>query len=435
MADGTDQFFIHPQQLRIGIFVHLDLSWMKHPFPLSSFKIKDEMQIRTIQAMDLQQIRYDPSRSDCEPLPAGDAEKFDAESVRAVLQTDAIHHVEPMETEQHEKRIKRLHFAIHDCEKSFVKATSVARQALHDIHTNPQQAVAEAEALVDEMVKSVLTEGGMVIQAMDGSHLGDDTYFHPLNCIVLAMMVAKSLNMTEEDARCLGMATLFHDAGKHEIPDSILMNTGELTRAEQSFFQQHCEFGADIALNAGLAERVSRVIYQHHEMADGTGYPAGLQGAEIDPLARILSMVNAYDNLCNPVNVADAMTPYSALSNMFSTNRRKFDNAMLNTFIKALGVYPPGSIVLLNDGVYGIVVSVNQHKLLKPLVLLHDRRVDRETPDILDLGEETDTTISSCLHLGQLPKDVAEYLQCRQRLSYFFTKAEAGDEPHDIEII
>jgi putative nucleotidyltransferase with HDIG domain len=248
------------------------------------------------------------------------------------------------------------------------------------------------------------------------------------------MMVAKSLNMSEEDARDLGLATLFHDAGKHEIPDSILMNTGELSRAEQSFLHQHCEFGADLALNAGLPERVSQIIYQHHEMADGTGYPAGLQGADIDPLARILSMVNTYDNLCNPVNVADAMTPYSALSNMFSMNRKKYDNTMLNTFIKALGVYPPGSIVLLNDGVYGIVVSVNPQKLLKPLVMLHDRRVDREIPDMLDLGEDTDTTISKCMHLGQLPKDVAEYLQCRQRLSYFFAKADAGDESHEIEV-
>jgi hypothetical protein len=212
------------------------------------------------------------------------------------------------------------------------------------------------------------------------------------------------------------------------------MNTGELTRAEQSFLHQHCEFSANILINAGLSERVAQVIYQHHELADGSGYPAGLHAAEMDPLARVLSMVNVYDNLCNPVNVADAMTPYSALSNMFSMNRKKYDNALLNTFIKALGVYPPGSIVLLNDGVYGIVVSVNPQKLLRPLVMLHDRRFAREMADILDLGDETDTTISKCLHIGQLPKDVAEYLQCRQRLSYFFSKAEPGHESHEMEM-
>jgi hypothetical protein len=107
---------------------------------------------------------------------------------------------------------------------------------------------------------------------------------------------------------------------------------------------------------------------------------------------------------------------------------------MLNTFIKALGVYPPGSIVLLNDGVYGIVVSVNPQKLLKPVVMVHDRHVERDTPEILDLGEETNTTINKCLHANQLPKDVADYLQCRQRLSYYFANATSGgDESRELE--
>jgi putative nucleotidyltransferase with HDIG domain len=408
---------------------------MQHPFPLSSFKIKDETQIKTIQAIGLEQVRYDPLRSDCEPLPSSGEvpEPAPAPLVKEFL--ESAYEPEQVKTDQHGERVQRLNFAIRECEKSFVKATGVARQAMHNISTNPQQAVTEAEALIDEMVKSILTEGGMVVQAMDGSRLGDDTYFHPLNSIVLAMMVAKAMAMTEEDARCLGLAALFHDAGKHEVPDSILMNTGELTRAEQSFLHQHCEFSANIVLNAGLSERVARIIYQHHELADGTGYPAGLKGADMDPLARILSMVNIYDNLCNPVNVADAMTPYSALSNMFSNNRARYDNAMLNTFIKALGVYPPGSIVLLNDGVYGVVISVNPQKLLRPLVMLHDRRIERDTPDILDLGEDTDTTISKCVHASQLPKDAADYLQCRQRLSYYYSKVDPGDTSHELEVV
>ncbi len=119
--------------------------------------------------------------------------------------------------------MNNLNYAIRECEKNFVKATNFARQAIQNISSNPQQAVMEAELLIDEMVKSILTEGGMVIQAMDGSRLGDDTYCHPLNSIVLGMMVAKAMGMSEEEARCLGLASLFHDVGKHEVPASILM--------------------------------------------------------------------------------------------------------------------------------------------------------------------------------------------------------------------
>jgi putative nucleotidyltransferase with HDIG domain len=431
VSDSHEQFYIHPRQLRVGMYVHLDLSWMQHPFPLSSFKIKDEAQLNAIQAIGLEQVRYDPLRSDCEPLPvSGEMPEPEPEVIQVIT---SLPEAEPIEEDKRKARVALLNYAIRECEKSFVKATNTARQAIQNITSSPQQAVVEADLLIGEMVKSILTEGGMVIQAMDGSRLGDDTYCHPLNSIVLAMMVAKAMSMSEEDAHCLGLAALFHDVGKHEVPDSILMNTGELSRAEQAFLQQHCEFGADIVLNAGISERVAQIIYQHHELADGSGYPRGLAAADIDPLARILSMVNIYDNLCNPVNVADAMTPYSALSNMFSNNRKRYDNAMLNTFIKALGVYPPGSIVLLNDGVYGIVMSVNPQKLLKPVVMLHNRRIERDMPDILDLGEETDTTISKCLHANQLPKDVADYLQCRQRLSYYFSKASFNDETQELE--
>ncbi len=431
MSDSHQQFFIHPRRLRVGIYVHLDLSWMQHPFPLGSFKIKDETQISTIKSLGLEQVRYDPLRSDCEPLPeSGEVPEPAPEQAQVITSMPVI---EPVEVDQRKVHAEQINYAIRECEKHFVKATNFARQAIQNISTNPQQAVMEAELLIGEMVKSILNESGMVIQAMDGSRLGDDSYCHPLNTVVLGIMVAKAMGMSEEEARCLGMASLFHDVGKHEVPDSILMNSGELSRTEQSFLQQHSEFGADIVRKAGLPERVVQIIFQHHELADGTGYPKGLTAAGMDPLARILSIVNIYDNLCNPVNVADAMTPYSALSNMFSNNRKRYDNAILNTFIKALGVYPPGSIVLLNDGVYGIVMSVNPQKLLKPVVMLHDRRIERDMPDILDLGEEPDTTISKCLHANQLPKDVADYLQCRQRLSYYFSKGSVSDESQELE--
>ena len=68
-----------------------------------------------------------------------------------------------------------------------------------------------------------------------------------------------------------------------------------------------------------------RIIAQHHELADGSGYPKGLKGEQIDPAARIVSLVNYYDNLCNPADLAKAMTPHEALSLMFAQRRAKFD--------------------------------------------------------------------------------------------------------------
>ena len=110
MAKNSEQFFIHPRQLRVGIYVHLDLSWMQHPFPLSHFKIKDEAQIRTIQALGLKQVRYDPVRSDCEPLPLS-GEVPEPQPIPTVTQD-----TEPVKAEPRKARVKRLpeifHFAV-----------------------------------------------------------------------------------------------------------------------------------------------------------------------------------------------------------------------------------------------------------------------------------------------------------------------------------
>lgn len=426
--DNKEQHYILPSQLCVGLYVHLDLSWMQHPFALSSFKIKEQAQVTTIQSMGLSRVRYDPLRSDCQPLALGQEAIVPAQPEKAAAVPEPVKNDDIRVT-----RAKQLNQAIHDCEKGFVKATNAARQISKHIETSPAEAAIEAELLIKGMVDSLLTEGDVIIQAMDGSRLGDETYFHPLNVTVLSLMLAKSLDMTAEDSHALGLAALFHDAGKSQVPDSVLMNPGPLNNAEQAALQQHCQFGADLVRKAGLPERVAQIILQHHECADGSGYPAGLKGNDIDPLARILSLVNAYDKLCNPNHSSEeAMTPYGALSYLFANERKKYDGPILNLLIKSLGVYPPGSIVLLNDGVYGVVVSVNPQKLLRPFILLHDRRAERDSPNILDLGEETDTSISKCLRVEQLPKDVADYLQCRQRLSYFFSTTDIAGGARDL---
>lgn len=413
--EEKEQHYLYPDQLCIGLYIHLDLSWMQHPFALSSFKIKDEGQIKTLQGMGLERIRFDPMRSDAVPLPYGAPHQIGAAEKNSQSTKDS--ETSDPATEKNQL----LNQSIRNCEKKFTRATETAREISKILTTNPSQAIDSANQLVDEMVAEIVANGDVIIQAMDGSRLGDETYYHPLNVAVLSLMMAKSLAIPPEEARLLGLAALFHDMGKVGVPDSILMNSGPLSKAEKAILQNHCQLSAEMVREAGLPERVAQIILQHHECMDGSGYPNGLKGEEIDPLARVLGLVNAYDRLCNPVNHEEAMTPYGALSYLFASERKKYDGPTLNLMIKSLGVYPPGSVVQLSDGVYGIVILVNPQKLLRPYIMLHDKRTERHTPNILDLGAETDTSISKCVRVDQLPPEVAEYLQCRKKLSYYFS--------------
>lgn len=419
--------FISPDQLRIGIYVHLDLGWMDHPFTFNNFKIMNEAQIREIRALNLGKLRYDPLRSDCEPLPPEGSATAQAASaeVAAEVSAPAIS-PEKQLLQQKTERLNLLHESIRACEKEFLAAGNTVKDAVTNLSAKPRESREKADALVSRMVESVLTESDIVLHAISDSRSGQGGYLHALNVTVLALMLAKSLDMTAEEARELGIAAMFHDIGKSDIPDRILLKTDPLNKSEQALLEQHSELGARIALQSGLSERVAKLILQHHEFFDGSGYPGHLKNDQIDCLSRLLTIVNTYDNLCNPANPAAAMTPYEALAHMFSSLRGRFDSNILKLLIKSLGVYPPGSVVLLSNDVYGLVISVNPHKPLRPYVMLHMPDIPREAPMVIDLREEVALNISKCLRPGQLPKEVLDYLSPRKRVSYYFNQDTPG---------
>ena len=170
----------------------------------------------------------------------------------------------------------------------------------------------------------------------------------------------------------------------------------------------------------GLSEGALAVLAQHHEMADGSGFPRGIVADSIAIGARIVALVNRYDKLCNPPQTAQSMTPHEALSVIFAQSRSKFDATMLNAFIRMMGVYPPGSLVQLTDDRYATVVSCNSSRPLKPRVLLADVRVPIDEALLLNLDGQADLGIRRSLKPSQLPAAVRDYLSPRPRMVYFF---------------
>jgi putative nucleotidyltransferase with HDIG domain len=424
--------YIHPSQLCIGLYVHLELSWMNHPFTFSSFKIQDKDQIRKIRQLKLDQIRYDPKRSDYEPLPFNmpsaeaaaplPVEEAKAETAPAQAELSVSEAVEdaprqPRSPQQRSERLKQLNTVIRICEKSFVQDARTARDLVLNLSSQPHATVKNAETLINRLVDSAVTESDVVLHAISGNNSSSDDYAHSLNVTVLAMMLAKAMDISARDARELGLAALFHDVSKNEIA------------RHKSFIDQHCENSVRIAKEAGLSPTVQRVMMQHHEHVDGTGYPKHLVGSQMDPLAKVLASVNAYDNLCNPFNPLTAMTPYEALAHMYATDHHKYDTNVLKLMIRMLGVYPPGSVIQLSNGVYGIVMTVNPQKPLLPLVRIHHPAVARETPVVIDLGEENGLSIQKCLRPSQLPKEVYEYLRPCKHISYYFVNKRMLDQP------
>jgi hypothetical protein len=169
-------------------------------------------------------------------------------------------------------------------------------------------------------------------------------------------------------------------------------------------------------------------------MADGSGFPQKLNVDRMTAAARIVALVNRYDNLCDPAVPAHALTPHEALSLIFAQTRTKFDASMLNAFIRMMGVYPPGSVVQLTDDRLALVTHVNSTRPLKPRVLLFDAAVPADQALHLDLQHHADLGIRRSLRPQQLQGEALQYLAPRQRVVYFFEPAPVAYTGHGQEI-
>jgi putative nucleotidyltransferase with HDIG domain len=417
--------FVTPDQLRIGLYVHLDTPWFRHSFTLNRFRIASAQQIVELQALGQQRFRFDPALSRTLPSP----EELPVESASQVdeLVTCAsasapppLDHVLAGKVARME-RLAEQRMAICRIEKSFAKVSTVMRSLNKNLLLRPKETLEEMGGMVDQMVSVFLDNPEVTLQVLSDKSGGEERYYHGLNVSVLCLMLAKVLGLESAQARLLGTGALLHDIGLSEIPDRVLKKPpSEQTKPERELRALHVEYGVTQGQRLGLPPAVLAIIGQHHELADGSGYPKGLKQEEISPLARIVSLVNFYDNLCNPVEVASALTPHEALSFMFAQRRAKFDAKVLQALVHSLGVYPPGSVVKLSNDAIAMVVSVNPKKSLRPWVLIYDPGVPREEAIMLDLEMEPTLSIRQAIRPALLLPPVYAYLCPRKRVTYFF---------------
>lgn len=416
------------------MFIRLDLSWFEHSFPMNSFKITSQQQIQELQALKLKHVRYIPSKSDLisAQTAAKPAPPPPAEPNPPIPQGKVYDSILDAKKARFEK-LKAQREEIARCEEKFVHAATVVRNINKTIFSKPKETLHEAGKLVTSMAEIFQTGNDTVMHLIQQTAGSEEIYFHTLNVSVLAMMLAHEIKCTEEQIKLVGLAGLFHDIGKVNIPDSIVNKAEALTKTEQNFFELHTQYGVEIAEKAGIPKAVIEVIANHHEMLDGSGYPKKLKGGAIGMATRIVTIANVYDNLCNHVDPRQSLTPHEALSTMYAHRRAQLDPAMMATLVKSLGVYPPGTLVRLSNEAIGLVMNVNVGKPLRPRVLVYDAEIPKEDAIILDLADESkDLSIRASIRPGLLPRAIFDYLNPRKRVNYYFDSQSKKAQPNAV---
>lgn len=427
----VDIEYVDINALRIGLYIELDLGWMSHPFPKGSFKISSDKQIETIRGLGLKKVRYVPEKSDALGIPLiTDAVAMADETTSSGIDTDveSVSLQGVLETE--ERRLKALKSDLLGaqqrdlaaCERRFAEAIRTYKSVVSQVNSKPVAAMTQCLEMVKGLVGEMLQEGESAIRLLSEG-VGDKAAMHPVNVTVVSLLLGRALGLSHNEMVDLGMAAFLHDVGKSQLPDRVRWLEDNFSPTEYKLYQQHVGLGVELGKLMTLTPGALQAIAQHHELVDGSGFPARLKGDSLSLSAKILALVNRYENLCNPGRPAAAVTPHEALSLIFAQLKARFDAPVLSAFIRMMGVYPPGSVVQLVDERFAIVVSVNSSRPLKPRVLVHDPSVSKFEALILDLELTPDMGIRRSLKPASLPRAALDYLSPRQRICYFFERS------------
>lgn len=245
----------------------------------------------------------------------------------------------------------------------------------------------DVERLVDAIAREVRRDPVAAL-SWTPSFPGFQTAPHAVRTAAHVLFMAGKLSVSEKEARLLGAASLVSDAGMVRIPREVIEKRGSLTESEREVVRRHVLAVRDALFAAGLDRRSVRIVEQHHERFDGTGYPASARGPAIDPLALWVGVMDMYTALAEPRAWRPALPPRKAVQQvLLSGHRGIFPKHLLRDFIHTLGLYPVGSRVRLKSGGRGVVAQANPEAVQKPVVRL-------ENGSVVDLAASDDEILS-----------------------------------------
>jgi HD-GYP domain-containing protein (c-di-GMP phosphodiesterase class II) len=276
---------------------------------------------------------------------------------------------------------------------------SVEARSIDDISTRTLQAVRNQR---DSIVGYIL--GGEVA--------GHEMAKSSVNVAILSALIAWELRLPNHKVMMIVTGALLHDVGMLRLPREILDKKGGLSESEFQRMQAHPLYTHKIVSREMLyPEEVGIIVLQHHERWDGEGYPRRISGAAIEMGARIVSVADAFEAMVSHKPYRSPMMGYQAIKNLLSDNSRRFDPDVLRAFIQTMGIYPIGSIILLNNGSLGRVIEVHSDAPLRPKVRVLVNEFGKvfkpDEGDMIDLLTEKNLFIAKAVDPREIAKKYA----------------------------
>jgi putative nucleotidyltransferase with HDIG domain len=355
---------------------------MEHPFWRTSFVITDPKDIDSILASSIKEVWIDCAKGiDVAPGEQAISESESEAQVEAELLQAAVQVREVTRTPV----AAEIARAVKICAKSKQAVASMFNEA----RMGKTVDTAGAQKLVEEISDSVTRNPGALISLARLKTADDYTYMHSVAVCALMIALAKQLGLDAEQTRSAGIAGLLHDLGKAAMPMEVLNKPGKLTDEEFAIIKSHPEEGHRMLLaGSGVDPVALDVVLHHHEKTDGSGYPMRLKDAEISQFAKMGAVCDVYDAITSNRPYKSGWDPAESLRKMAEWTKGHFDPTIFQAFVKSLGIYPIGSLVILSSGRLGIVVDQAEKSLLTPRVkvFFSTKANARIKPEVVDLS-------------------------------------------------
>lgn len=377
-------------QLLPGMYVvDLHKRWLDHSIWIKRFKVRDDDHIWKLKDEGIVEVSIDTAKGiDLPPSPIARINAVE-KRIRSLAEIKAeIPHTVSLGEERR-------------------RATKLLREASNTVSGLMLSAkaglsvdAAQLEPVVSKMLESVTRNPDALAPL---SRLkSEDAYAseHAVATAALIIAFGRQQGLPEPEIEKLALGTMVKDVGHAAIDARLITKPGVLSQAEFTIVQGHVEEGlAVLEATSRLSETSVAVVLEHHERYNGCGYPYRMAGDEISLAGRMAAIVDTYDAMTSARPYRAAMSPSLALRQLYEEGGKQYDPMLVAAFVKTVGIFPVGTLVLLESGHLAVVEQLNPDNMLTPVVLViyhTGRQQYLTTPAQVDLSRKVGN------HYGQI---------------------------------
>jgi len=387
------------EDLRAGMYVSgLDRPWLETPFLLQGFLLETDEDVKQV-------------RQYCEFVYVDIAQSINFEGLKHIKPVerrerpaDITKHLFPHRTKQPYQDTAKLEEELPRAKQAVTDLTRAMSTLMDDIGKNKKLDMKAVKEAVDPMIESMMRNPDACVWLARMKTKDSYTYRHSVSCSIWAVALGRQLGLPKTDLKTLAQGGLLFDIGKVKLPDELLAKKERLTPEEFEVIKSHVTEGVELLrVTPDVTRHILQMAEYHHERYDGSGYPKGITGDDIPVFARIIGVIDCYDAITSERPYAKPMSPSEAVRNLYEWRDIDFQAEIVEEFIQAIGIYPAGTLVELNTGEVGVVLSEYRTRRLRPKLLMVLDENKQRLPEMvpLDLSEQKTTASGQPLEIAR----------------------------------